>query len=146
MLPVLPISAWAGTLEDGKIQLQDGDVEGGVETLNALAESADAATQYEIGVALINFSAADGVRWMETAADRGNAEAQRDVGMLYAFGNGVPKDLPKAFLWLYVAEKGSKDAAIREDIHHTLKQVYAEMTKRERYNAEQLVRYWQPKP
>lgn len=138
-------AAHADAFDDANQALQDGDIEGGIASMNALAEAGDAPTQYRIGVALINFSSADGIRWMEMAADRNYAEAQRELGMLYANGIGVSKDLPRAFLWLYLAEKGAPDKASRSDIRNALKQVYAEMSQRERYNAEQLLRYWQPK-
>lgn len=135
----------ADTFDDANQALLDGDVENGLASMNALAESGDPLMQYKIGVALINFSSADGLRWIETAADRNYAEAQREIGMLYAHGIGVHRDLPNAFKWLYIAQKGKLDKATRRETRRFLRQLYAEMSRRERYNAEQLVKYWAPK-
>ncbi len=75
--------------------------------------------------------AAIGSEQLRSAAEAGNADAQYEVGVRFAEGRGVPRDLPKAALWLEraarqglppaqyrygrLAEKGegmSKDVAI----------------------------------
>jgi TPR repeat protein len=45
---------------------------------------------------------------LEPLAARGNAQAQRVVGIMYLLGQGLEKDLPQAALWL-------KGAAMRGD-------------------------------
>lgn len=146
LLFFIPLSApRADEFDDGAAYLQSGETERGIEILNGIGETGDAATQYKVGVALINFSTEDGVRWIEAAAQRGFPEAQRDMGVFYESGNGVDKDLAYAFMWYYLAQERMKDPVLRDDTRRRMKQVYAAMTTRERYNAEQLVRYWQPK-
>lgn len=138
-------AAHADAFDDAYQALQDGDVEGGLVSMNALAEAGDPSTQFRIGVALINYSGADGIRWIETAADRNHAEAQREIGMLYFNGIGVDRDLPSAFKWLYLAQENNLDDETRAETRRTARQVFAEMTQRERYSAKQLIRYWAPK-
>ncbi len=138
-------AAYADAFDDASQALQDGDVENGLASMNALAEAGDPSTQYKIGVALINYNSADGIRWIEAAANRNHAEAQREIGMLYANGIGVQRDLPSAFKWLYLAQENKLDAATLADTRRVARQVFAEMTHRERYSAKQLIRYWAPK-
>lgn len=146
LLSLVPVSvSRADGFDDGKAHLRNGETERGIEVLNAFAEAADAATQYSVGVELINFSSADGIRWIEASAQRGFAEAQRDMGLFYESGNGVDKDLAHAFKWYYLAQERMKDPVLRDETRRSMKQVYAAMNPRERYNAEQLIKYWQPK-
>ena len=138
-------AAHAGAFDDANQALLDGDVENGLASMNALAEAGDPSTQYKVGVALINYSNEDGIRWIETAANRNYAEAQREIGMFYANGIGVHRDLPSAFKWLYLAQENKLDAATLAETRRVARQVFAEMTHRERYSAKQLIRYWAPK-
>ena len=49
--------------------------------------------------------------WYEKAAVQGNARAQRNLGMLYDFGHGVPQDFTKARGWYEkVAAQGDSGA------------------------------------
>ncbi len=138
-------AAHADAFDDASQALQDGDVENGLASMNALAETGDPSTQFKIGVALINYSSEDGIRWIETAANRNHAEAQREIGMLYANGIGVHRDLPSAFKWLYLAQENKLDKATLAETRRAARQVFAEMTQRERYSAKQLIRYWAPR-
>ena len=50
-------------------------------------------------------------RFLRKAADLGNPVAMNDLGMMYANGNGVPRDLGEAErLWHKAAELGDEDA------------------------------------
>lgn len=138
-------AANADAFDEANQALQDGDVENGLASMNALAEAGDPSLQFRIGVALINYSGADGIHWIETAADRNHAEAQCEIGMLYANGIGVDRDLPSAFKWLYLAQENSLDAETRAETRRVARQIFAEMTQRQRYSAKQLIRYWAPK-
>ena len=138
-------AAHADAFDDANQALQDGDVENGLASMNALAESGDPSTQYRVGVALINYSSEDGIRWIETAANRNYPEAQREIGMLYANGIGVHRDLPSAFKWLYLAQENKLDQATLAETRRAARQVFAEMSHRERYSAKQLIRYWAPR-
>ncbi len=48
--------------------------------------------------------------WFEKAAAQGNAEAQVNLALLYAKGQGGPKDFTKAYMWLNLAEADSTGA------------------------------------
>jgi TPR repeat protein len=49
--------------------------------------------------------------WRKMAAEQGYASAQFLLGMMYAEGEGVPKDLVQAHVWLNIAgANGDKDA------------------------------------
>jgi TPR repeat protein len=39
---------------------------------------------------------AQAVLWFTRAAERGHAMAQANLGIMYEFGNGIPKDLVRA--------------------------------------------------
>jgi hypothetical protein len=43
------------------------------------------------------------MRWYRLAADQGQADAQRNLGVMYAEGEGVPKDDVQAHLWFDLA-------------------------------------------
>jgi TPR repeat protein len=45
----------------------------------------------------------EAAKWYRLAADRDNAEAQRKLGEMYSAGQGVPRDLLKAYMWLTLA-------------------------------------------
>ena len=48
--------------------------------------------------------------WFEKAAAQGNAEAQVNLALLYAKGQGGPKDFTKAYMWLNLAAADSTGA------------------------------------
>lgn len=65
----------------------------------------DARAMYEL--AIMHFTGADlprdlteSARWMRSAAEAGNAEAQFVLGQYYKAGAGVGKDIPEAVRWL----------------------------------------------
>ena len=45
-------------------------------------------------------------QWLEVAALRGNALAQSDLAVLYAYGRGVSPDLVRAYAWATLAGNG----------------------------------------
>src|SRR5688572_26596210 len=75
----------ADSVADAKALIASGDVDGGSKMLNAIAASGDAATQYAVGTELLNLgSDDDALRWITSSAERGHANAQSDMGLLYA--------------------------------------------------------------
>jgi hypothetical protein len=51
------------------------------------------------------------------AADKGHAQAQYYLGLMYCEGNGVPQDPVQAYLWLSLAaEKGIEAAGVYLDV------------------------------
>ena len=53
----------------------------------------------------------EAMRWFRKAADQGDALAQNNVGWLYAKGQGVPRDLSEARVWLQKAAAGGYEDA-----------------------------------
>jgi TPR repeat protein len=62
---------------------------------------------YEKGAAGIAPDRTTSLRWWDKAANRGDALAQMSLGLKYAAGDGVPKDLVKAYTWLTLAGRGT---------------------------------------
>ena len=50
------------------------------------------------------------ILWL-TAAATGHAQAQIELGILYLYGNGVPRDHGRALMWFYVAASRHPEAA-----------------------------------
>jgi TPR repeat protein len=48
------------------------------------------------------------IKWWEIAAERGYAPAQNRLGWAYSYGEGVPEDFVKAYLWLTLAWETNK--------------------------------------
>ena len=67
-------------------------------------------------------------------AERGNAGAQSNLGVLYATGRGVPKSKELAYMWFNIAN----DKSNRDRVASMMKP--AQITK-----AEQLTRDWRVK-
>jgi TPR repeat protein len=136
----------ADSVADAKALIASGDVDGGSKMLNAIAASGDAATQYAVGTELLNLgSDDDALRWITSSAERGHANAQSDMGLLYASGTFVKQDLPRAFMWYFLALKGDLDLSLREGAQKNAKSVYAAMTSQERKEAERLILNWKPR-
>jgi hypothetical protein len=54
---------------------------------------------------------AEAMRWYRSAAERGDAQAQYNLGFLYAGGFGVPQDLAQARIWMQKAAAGGAEDA-----------------------------------
>ena len=53
----------------------------------------------------------EAVKWYRLAADRGNADAQCNLGQMYYEGEGVPQDYNEAVNWFQLAaDQGNGDA------------------------------------
>ena len=53
----------------------------------------------------------EGVKWTRTAAERGFAPAQNQLGLCYSKGTGVAKDYVEAYKWLNLAAAKGDDRA-----------------------------------
>ncbi len=73
--------------------------------LRAKAESGDAQSQYEFGVAFdfgklgVGKDYAEAVKWFRKAAEQNNAAAQDNLGQCYTAGEGVVQDYAEAVKW-----------------------------------------------
>jgi TPR repeat protein len=75
-------------------------------TLTNLAANGDAVAQNELGMAygqgkrgVRKQNVEEAFRWFRTAAEQGYAQAQYNLGSLYYYGTGVPKDYQEALKW-----------------------------------------------
>ncbi len=59
---------------------------------------------------------ADNLSYWQRLADKGSANAQFNLGTLYANGEGVPQSSSESYVWLNLAAKsGNKNLAIKRD-------------------------------
>ena len=77
--------------------------------------------------------------WFEQAARQGDPEAQNNLGVIYANGLGIEKDLKKAYLWFALATAGGNAKASK-----ARDSVQAKLDPLELVAAEKLVAEWQP--
>ncbi len=83
-------------------------------------------------------AAADDFDAVKKAAEQGHADAQANLGFMYARGNGVPEDDIQAYAWISLASAQGVDSA--KNAKETLT---GEMTRAEIAEAQKLSRkYW----
>ncbi|HUT50770.1 MAG TPA: hypothetical protein VM325_15635 [Alphaproteobacteria bacterium] len=80
------------------------------------------------------------MRWYRKAALQGDADAQNNLGLMYANGEGVPKKHVMAYMWWSLAAAaGNKEAAKNLDI------VKKRMTPAQVAKAQEMAAKWRPK-
>jgi peptidoglycan hydrolase-like protein with peptidoglycan-binding domain len=87
--------------------------------LAGLAAAAPASADYYDGMtAYHNFDYATAHRELQPLADRGDARAQRLVGLMYRDGLGVRQDLIRAYMWFDLAAEGGQftAAGLRDEL------------------------------
>ena len=91
-----------------------GDYDKAIGEWQPLAEAGDYQAAYALGMAYqIKGEPAQAVPWYEQAAKAGLTEAQILLGTMYAQGSDVPRDLVRAYAWLYrAAERNSPNAQL----------------------------------
>ncbi len=52
-------------------------------------------------------------QWLESAAAKGQVDAQSILGIMYATGQGVTRNIPEAKKWLTIASEAGDRHAIR---------------------------------
>ena len=66
---------------------------------------------YEDGEEGVEQDYQEAVKWFRLAAAQGHANAQNDLGLMYATGQGVPQDYVRAHMWFSLAAaKGFSEA------------------------------------
>ena len=80
------------------------------------------------------------------AAERGNAEAQFNLGLMYANGQGVPQDYVEAHKWSNLSAASATDKETRDKATHIRDFVASKMTADQVSEAQKLVREWKPTP
>ena len=114
-LALLHVSATArADMQAGWQAYTAGDYETAIGEWQPLAEAGDYQAAYALGMAYqIQGEHAEAVPWYEQAASAGLTEAQVLLGTMYAQGGDVPRDLVRAYAWLYkAAEKKSPNAQL----------------------------------
>ena len=84
----------------------------------------------------------EAAQWFHRAAEHGHADAQSNLGMMYAKGAGVPQDYARAHMWFNIAASSGKDYArgMREDARKMRCVVEKKMSSTQITEAEQLAR------
>jgi localization factor PodJL len=77
------------------------------------------------------------VSWFRQAADRGFVDSQYNLGMLYAHGRGVTRDLTEAYKWFGLAARAGDLGAVRK-----LEDIKYQLESSERDAAEQKLAAW----
>jgi len=82
----------------------------------------------------------EAVKWYRRAAEQGDADAQANLGVMYANGAGVPQNYVLAYMWANLAAStGSEKAGKNRDI------LARSMTPNQLAEAQKLSREWKPK-
>jgi TPR repeat protein len=74
-------------------------------------------------------------------ADHGDADAQANLGVMYATGEGVPQDHVLAHMWFNLAAAQGNDKALRNR-----DTAGKRMTPDQLAEAQRMAREWKPKP
>ena len=86
---------------------------------------------------------AEAARWFRRAADQGDATAQQNLGVMYANGEGVPRDVVAAHMWLGLAAAQATGAA-RASARQGQAVVARQLTPTQIAEAERRARAWTP--
>ena len=108
--------AWAQEFGDGVEAYENGDYAQAFRIWLPLAERADTAAQYNVGLMYDNgfnvkqdYSTA--IKWYRLSAGKGYAPAQNNLGSIHREGRGVPRDHLAAIKWYrQAANQGFSEA------------------------------------
>ncbi len=73
-------------------------------------------------------------------ADQGDALGQLNLGLLYAYGQGVPQDYVQAHMWLNLSAAQGNEKALKAREVLAMRMTHAQIAE-----AQQLARNWKPK-
>ena len=73
---------------------------------------------------------------------QGDAEAQANLGVMYARGEGIPQDYVQAYKWFYLAAATSTEKEVRDRAVQSRDIVAARMTSAQLAEAQKLARDW----
>ena len=84
---------------------------------------------------------AQAAAWTRKAAEQGDADAQRYLGLMYDLGQGVPKDAVSAYLWFNLsAARGTGEA--QKSAATTRDEIAKTMAPAQLTEAQALARAW----
>ena len=89
----------------------------------------------------------DAAAWYRKAAEQGDANAQFNLGLMYAKGQGVPQDYAAAHKWLNLAASRfpASEVELRNNAVKARKAIAKRMTPAQIAEAQRLAREWKPK-
>jgi TPR repeat protein len=113
----------------------------------ALLAVASAATAgpYEDGMAAYgrgDYAGAYGL--LHQSAERGHANAQYNLGLMYEGGQGVAQDYVQAHKWFSLATAGATDMVLRLAATASTDRATEKMTRAQVAEAQKLAREWKP--
>ncbi|MCH8196944.1 MAG: sel1 repeat family protein [Proteobacteria bacterium] len=82
---------------------------------------------------------------LRQAADRGDASAQTNLGIMYFIGEGMLRDLTRAYMWYDLAASRFPPGAAHDDTVRNRDFVAKHMTPARIAEARRLAREWKPK-
>ena len=86
------------------------------------------------------------MRWFRLAADQGDAQAQYNLGMLYAKGQAGEPDNVSAYMWFNLAAAHFPQSDVRHDTAVASRDLLAkQMTPDQIVAAQEQGREWKPK-
>jgi TPR repeat protein len=87
----------------------------------------------------------EALKWFQKAAQQGDARAQYYVGIMYAAGQGAPKDLQTADMWLTLSANNPK-SSYRDSLYtrEEISKIEKKMTPEQIAQAKELVKNWKP--
>ena len=108
---------------------------------------AAAQTMEEARAAYARGDHATALRGFRIHAERGDAEAQFILGIMYDDGEGVPQDLVQAHKWYNLAASRASgvDQDLREKAVRSRDRIAARLTPAQLAKAQRLARQWQPR-
>ncbi len=83
--------------------------------------------------------------WLRTAAEKGYAPAQYNLGVMYHTGQGVPQDYVQAHMWYNLAAAGLPPGEGRDSAAKNRDIVAKLMTPAQLAEAQRLAREWRPR-
>ena len=111
----------------------------------AFATPAPSQSQYDLGVAAYDRQDyATAYRLWRSQADQGHADAQHNLALMYATGQGVLQDYVLTHKWFNLAASRATEAYVREQGTKNLDTVAAWMTPQQIAEAQRLAREWKP--
>ena len=124
ILFLISISALANDFQDGLDAIHRTDYEKALRKLLPLAESGNAAAQYNIGVMHewgdgVPQNNAEAIRWYRRSAELSHKDAQNNLGAMYSKGEGAEQNFVEALKWFILSggngsEGGKKNIGIVE--------------------------------
>ena len=83
----------------------------------------------------------ESIEEIRARAEAGDADAQNDLGLAYANGEGVPQDDVQAYMWLNLSASRSTGTS-RENAVEARDRVVNRLTPDQRAEAQRLTREW----